>query len=63
MHAPSTFQKTSLALCVGLALAATAGSSFAQAKAGAKPLQGQVVKMAWIDPLSGLMGPVGNNQL
>jgi branched-chain amino acid transport system substrate-binding protein len=33
-----------------------------QAK-GAKPLEGQVVKMAWIDPLSGLMAPVGNNQL
>src|SRR5262245_9241165 len=29
----------------------------------AKPLAGQVVKMAWIDPLSGLMAPVGNNQL
>ena len=25
--------------------------------------QGQVVKIAWIDPLSGLMAPVGNNQL
>ena len=47
----------------GFALAASAGSALAQAKAGAKPLQGQVVKMAWIDPLSGLMGPVGNNQL
>ncbi|MFM8901100.1 MAG: branched-chain amino acid ABC transporter substrate-binding protein [Burkholderiales bacterium] len=27
------------------------------------PLRGQVVKLAWIDPLSGLMGPVGANQL
>ncbi len=27
------------------------------------PTRGQVVKLAWIDPLSGLMGPVGANQL
>ena len=52
-----------LAACIGVALAASAGSAAAQAKAGAKPLDGQVVKMAWIDPLSGLMAPVGNNQL
>jgi branched-chain amino acid transport system substrate-binding protein len=25
--------------------------------------QGETVKIAWIDPLTGLMGPVGNNQL
>ena len=31
--------------------------------AQAKPLQGKVVKIAWIDPQTGLMGPVGNNQL
>ncbi len=48
---------------VGAALAASAGSALAQAKAGAKPLQGQVVKLAWIDPLSGPFGPVGTNQL
>ena len=41
----------------------SAGSALAQAKAGAKPLQGQVVKLAWIDPLSGPFGPVGTNQL
>ena len=29
----------------------------------AKPLAGQSVKIAWIDPLSGLMAPVGANQL
>ncbi len=52
-----------LAACIGVALAASAGTASAQAKAGAKPLDGQVVKMAWIDPLSGLMAPVGNNQL
>jgi branched-chain amino acid transport system substrate-binding protein len=55
--------KSVLAACIGVALAASAGSVSAQAKAGAKPLDGQVVKMAWIDPLSGLMAPVGNNQL
>ncbi|MEP7300788.1 MAG: branched-chain amino acid ABC transporter substrate-binding protein [Caldimonas sp.] len=48
------------ALCVGAALVASAGTAMAQAK---KPLQGEVVKVAWIDPLSGLMAPVGNNQL
>ncbi len=31
--------------------------------AGAFAQQGQTVKIAWIDPLTGLMGPVGNNQL
>jgi len=39
---------------------------FASAAAPAqskKPLQGEVVKIAWIDPLSGLMGPTGNNLL
>src|SRR5678815_5912610 len=55
--------KSVLAACIGVALAASAGSASAQTKAGAKPLDGQVVKMAWIDPLSGLMAPVGNNQL
>jgi branched-chain amino acid transport system substrate-binding protein len=25
--------------------------------------KGETVKIAWIDPLSGLMAPVGNNQL
>ena len=55
--------RNALAACIGVALAASAGSASAQAKAGAKPLDGQVVKMAWIDPLSGLMAPVGNNQL
>ena len=57
-NTPSLFRST-LAACVGAALAISAGSALAQAK----PLQGQVVKMAWIDPLSGLMAPVGNNQL
>jgi branched-chain amino acid transport system substrate-binding protein len=48
-----------ISLTVGAALAACAGSALAQAK----PLAGQTVKLMWIDPLTGLMGPVGNNQL
>ncbi len=47
-------------LLAGAALVASAGSTLA---APAKPLAGQTVKMMWIDPLSGLMGPVGTNQL
>jgi branched-chain amino acid transport system substrate-binding protein len=46
-------------LAVGAALVVSASAVFAQAK----PLAGQVVKLAWIDPQTGLMGPVGNNQL
>lgn len=46
-------------LALGATLAISATFAFAQAK----PLVGQTVKMAWIDPLSGLLGPVGINQL
>jgi branched-chain amino acid transport system substrate-binding protein len=46
-------------LTVGAALVVSAGAVMAQAK----PLAGQVVKIMWIDPLTGLMGPVGNNQV
>jgi len=60
-HSPLV--RGALATCIGAALVVSAGSALAQAKAGAKPLQGEVVKLAWIDPLSGLMAPVGNNQL
>ena len=56
--APSLFRST-VAACVGATLAVSAGTALAQAK----PLQGQVVKLAWIDPLSGPFGPVGTNQL
>ena len=48
-----------LGLGLGAALMAGAGTAWAQAK----PLAGQTVKIAWIDPLSGLMAPVGSNQL
>ena len=33
------------------------------ASAGAMAQKGETVKIAWIDPLSGLMAPVGNNQV
>ena len=46
-------------LGIGLLLALSAGLALAQAK----PLAGKTVKIAWIDPQTGLMGPVGNNQL
>jgi branched-chain amino acid transport system substrate-binding protein len=59
----SSLARSTVAALLGAALVAVTGSAFAQAKAAAKPLQGQVVKLAWIDPLSGLMAPVGNNQL
>ena len=49
-----------VAFAAGAAFIVCAGSAVAQGK---KPLAGQVVKMAWIDPLSGLMAPVGTNQL
>ena len=42
---------------LALACAALAVASLAQAQ------KGETVKIAWIDPLSGLMAPVGNNQL
>ncbi len=47
------------ALALAGALSFTAHSAFAQAK----PLAGQTVKLAWIDPQTGLMGPVGINQM
>ena len=46
-------------LTAGGALILCAGGAMAQAK----PLAGQTVKIMWIDPLSGLMAPVGSNQL
>ena len=48
---------------LGAALVASASTVLAQSKAAAKPLAGQTVKLMFIDALSGLMGPVGNNQL
>jgi branched-chain amino acid transport system substrate-binding protein len=48
-----------MALALGAAMLTTSGVALAQAK----PLAGQTVKIMWIDPLTGLMGPVGTNQL
>jgi branched-chain amino acid transport system substrate-binding protein len=44
-----------LALSLGAAFAGLSGAALAQ--------KGETVKIAWIDPLSGLMAPVGQNQL
>ena len=60
MNTQTTFRSV-LALTAGVAL--LSGSLGAHAQAAKKPLAGQVVKLVWIDPLSGLMAPVGNNQL
>jgi len=57
------FKRRLFNVALGAALAATSGVVLAQAKAAAKPLAGQTVKIMWIDPLTGLMGPVGTNQL
>ena len=57
------FKRRLFNVALGAALAATTGVALAQAKAAAKPLAGQTVKLMWIDPLTGLMGPVGTNQL
>ncbi len=48
-----------LSSSVGAALVVFAGAALAQAR----PLAGQLVKLMWIDPLTGLMGPVGTNQV
>lgn len=51
--------------CAAVQAQAPAKPAPAAAKAAAAPAatNGQVVKMMWIDPLTGLMGPVGTNQL
>jgi branched-chain amino acid transport system substrate-binding protein len=40
-----------------------AAAAFAVCSLGAMAQKGENVKIAWIDPLSGLMAPVGSNQL
>ena len=47
--------KTTIRLIAATALAASSFGAYAQT--------GETVKIAWIDPLSGLMAPVGSNQL
>jgi branched-chain amino acid transport system substrate-binding protein len=51
-------QRRLVEIAIGVALVVAAAPVWA-----AKPLEGQVVKMVRIDALSGLMGPVGTNQL
>src|SRR5689334_19398792 len=58
----SNIRMAAAPLVLGIALFASADLAMAQAKGG-KPLAGETVKMVRIDALSGLMGPVGNNQL
>ena len=48
---------------IGGAMAQAAAPSAATAGNTAGPLKGEVVKIAWLDPLSGLMAGVGQNQL
>jgi len=49
------FTRRLFGLSVGAALALNAGVAFAQ--------KGETVKVAWIDPLTGLMAPVGQNMI
>ena len=49
------FTRRLFGVSVAATLALNAGLAFAQ--------KGETVKLAWIDPLSGLMAPVGQNQL
>ena len=56
---PLPLSRTWLRFGVGLITALSCGLALAQTK----PLAGQTVKIAWIDPQTGLMGPVGLNQL
>lgn len=44
-------------------LKCAAAAAIMSLAAAATAQQGETVKIAWIDPLSGLMAPVGNNQL
>ena len=58
VRSPASCSSASSVLPAGLALLALALLS-----PGAHAQQGQTVKIAWIDPLSGLMAPVGQNQV
>ncbi|MDB5744166.1 MAG: branched-chain amino acid transporter substrate-binding protein [Polaromonas sp.] len=50
-------------LCAGLTLAQAPAPAGAAAPAGGAVNLNQTVKIAWLDPLSGLMAAVGTNQL
>ena len=47
--------KRVLSVSIASALWVSAGAAFAQ--------KGETVKIGWVDPLSGLMAPVGQNQI
>ncbi len=49
------FQRRLFGVSIAASLALCAGLAFAQ--------KGETVKIGWVDPLSGLMGPVGQNQI
>ncbi|WP_084824937.1 branched-chain amino acid ABC transporter substrate-binding protein [Lampropedia cohaerens] len=55
MFSASSFRASRRQLCLGLAALACTASLHAQ--------QGETVRIAWIDPLSGLMAAIGTNQL
>lgn len=68
------FSRRAMSVALGAALFSLGAASWAQTAArpaapakapaaAAKPLQGQVVKLVRIDPLSGLLGPVGLSQM
>jgi branched-chain amino acid transport system substrate-binding protein len=50
-----TFTRKLFGLTVTASLALSSGLALAQ--------KGETVKIAWIDPLTGLMAPVGQNQV
>ncbi len=57
---PSMLSRRRFNTALGAGLLGTSASSVL---AQAKPLAGQTVKIVFIDPLSGLMGPIGSNEL
>ena len=56
----SMLSRRQFATALGTGLLTTSATSVL---AQAKPLAGQTVKIVFIDPLSGLMGPIGSNEL
>jgi len=57
------FTLSTLLACGAVMAQAPARQAAAPAAAGPSAVRGQTVKVTWIDPLTGLMGPVGTNQL
>jgi branched-chain amino acid transport system substrate-binding protein len=55
METTMSFTKTRAAGAAALLAALVSGAAFAQ--------KGETVRIAWIDPLSGLMAPIGQNQV